>query len=78
MTNEEIDQVAASLQDMLVIAAQFYRPFAPAVPLLKAWIAFEGFKLKHGLASGELVSDGAGGFVPASNSHYDSKTGEFL
>lgn len=31
-----------------------------------------------GVAAGATVSDGAGGFVPTSNSKYDPKTGAFL
>lgn len=78
MTAGEIDQAAAVAQDLIIVGAGFYPPLAPIVPLLKAFVVQQAAILKTGLANGSIVPDGRGGFVPASNSHFDPKTGEFL
>jgi hypothetical protein len=74
----DIDRAVATLQDIVKIGATAYPPLEFAVPLLNAFIAHEGHKLKIGIATGAIVSDGKGGFVPASNSRYNPITGEFL
>jgi hypothetical protein len=75
---EDIDRAVAVLQDIVKIGAAAYPPLQFAVPLLNAFVAHEGHKLKVGIATGAIVSDGKGGFVPASNSRYDPITGKFL
>lgn len=76
--DENIDRIVAILQDGLKLAVYFYPPMAFASPLISAWIAHEGHRIKTGIADGTIVPDGAGGFVPSTNSKYDPKTGAFL
>lgn len=81
MTTEQsgtIDEVVLIVSEALKVLAMAYPPIAPAIPVLNAVITMEARKLKGGLADGSIVPDGRGGFVPASNSRYDPKTGAFL
>jgi hypothetical protein len=78
MTEDQIDQAGTIILDLLKIGASFYPPLAVAAPIISSFIKIEGAKLKTGLAAGTILPDGQGGFVPASNSPYDRKTGEFL
>lgn len=78
MTPDQIDQAAAAVSDLVKVGAVFYPPLAPFVPIIQGFIIYEARKLKSGIADGSIVPDGRGGFVPASNSHYDPKTGRFL
>jgi hypothetical protein len=76
--NETIDEVTKFILDSLDVVGAAYRPVRMALPILKFFIKMEAAKLKDGIATGSIVPDGQGGFVPSSNSHFDPKTGRFL
>jgi hypothetical protein len=71
-----------TLEEVATIADDVGVPYAGiaevVIPLLfdLANIAISSFRAD--LASGKIMPDGRGGYVPAGNSHYDAKTGLFL
>ncbi len=75
---QNIDVAVAVLLDLLKVGAKFYPPLAAAMPILSMFIKYQAYKIKGGLADGTIVPDGAGGWVPITNSRYDPKTGRFL
>ena len=74
----EIDTGAEVLLGLLKLGGSFYPPLGAAYPILNYVVTREVANLKTGLANGTIVPDGQGGFVPATNSHYDPVTGRFL
>jgi hypothetical protein len=85
MTAAEIDRDVAILLDGLKVilraGAKVYPPLEMAVlaePIIAFVIKHQAAKLKAGLADGSIISDGHGGFVPATNSRYDPNTGFFV
>jgi hypothetical protein len=85
MTAEEIDRDVAILLDGLKVifraGAKVYPPLEMAVlaePLIAFMIRHQAAKIKAGLADGSIIPDGRGGFVPATNSRYDPRTGFFV
>lgn len=67
-----------AMLDLITIGEQFYRPLALVSPFLRAFVKWQAHKIKVGVRDGTILPDGHGGFVPASNSRYDPKTGQFL
>lgn len=63
MTNDEIDQTAAVVIDLLKVGASFYPPLAIAAPILSSFVQHQAAQLKTGLAAGTILPDGKGGFV---------------
>ncbi len=78
MTDEEVEAVLSTARIALNVASSFYPPIKGIAPFLLYLLQRELRKVQQGVASGELVPDGKGGFVPSTNSRYDPKTGEFL
>jgi hypothetical protein len=76
--DSKIDGVVTLIDDLVALGGQFYPPLRLAKPIIMSFVNSEAIKLKTGLASGTIVPDGHGGFVPATNSRYDYKTGKFL
>ena len=58
-------------------AAILYPPMKPFVWIIDAFIRVQAAQLMIGIATGAIVPDGQGGFVPVSNSHYNPQTGLF-
>ena len=77
-TDAEIDKAVSIVDSLLGIAAGFYLPLKLALPFIMIGVRYEAGRLKKGLGDGSLLPDGKGGIVPASNSHYNSRTGQFL
>lgn len=67
-TNEEIDIGVTVLIDFLRFFAKLNPELKLALPFIELAIKWEAGKLKTGIADGSIVSDGAGGFVPKTNS----------
>jgi hypothetical protein len=78
MTVDEVDAGITALSGVLTFAGKFYPPLALAAPAVVALLRLEAAALRIGVGNGSIVPDGRGGFVPASNSHYDAKTGNFI
>ena len=78
MTPEEIDRAAQAIIDVIDAAAKIWPQLRLARPLIVAFIRYEAYKLKRGIEDGTVVPDGAGGWVPASNSRYNPRTGRFI
>jgi hypothetical protein len=74
----EIDEGVALASALIDDAALPYPRLATLKPLIMFIVNREAAYLKSGLANGSIVPDGAGGFVPSTNSHYNPRTGEFL
>ena len=49
-----------------------------AAPVIEVIVAHLQNSLDEGVKSGALVHDGRGGYVPATNSHVDPATGNFV
>lgn len=77
-TPAEIDRDVDILIKLLTFVSKFYAPLAVALPTVTNLIRLAAVALKSGIAQGTLVFDGKGGIVPATNSHYDQKTGKFI
>lgn len=73
-----IDEVTTFILGSLDIVGAAYPPVVAAMPFIKFFVKHEAMKLKTGIATGTIVPDGQGGFVPSTNSHYNPKTGEFI
>jgi hypothetical protein len=84
MTSDEIDRLEAILIDALRLGAKLAPPplnvlLPITLPVLEYFVRHRIIApMKIGIANGTIVSDGHGGFVPATNSRYDPKTGEFI
>lgn len=76
--DEKIDAAVNAIIDLLKLGAGLFPALAAAMPVIILFIRWEAHKLKTGISSGAIVPDGDGGFVPASNSRFDPKTGKFL
>lgn len=76
--DEEIDAGVDALIGVLKFASLFSAKLRLSLPVISIWLRYQAHKLKTGIASGAIVPDGAGGFVPASNSRFDPKTGKFI
>jgi hypothetical protein len=63
MTEDQLDQAGAILIDLLKVGASFYPPLAIAAPVVTSIIKLQTASLKAGLAAGEILPDGQGGFV---------------
>ena len=79
MTTNQINELIDGIFAVLVAV---YPPLTAIkfimLPLLRAAIGTAATSIAKGIADGTLVPDGAGGFVPATNSRYDPKTGNFI
>lgn len=62
-TSEEIDLAETAAIDLLMIAGAGRTNIAIASPFLRAGIRFLFHKLRVGIADGDIVPDGQGGFV---------------
>lgn len=79
MTHEQqIDEGVALVSTLLDDGALFYPRLAVLKPLIMFLARREAAYLKSGLDNGSIVPDGAGGFVPATNSRFNPRTGEFI
>ena len=83
MVPEDLDRVEGALVELARIGVKFAPPpynviLGAALPIIESLVRHQIAQVKIGIADGTIVADGNGGFVPASNSHYDPKTGEFL
>ncbi len=63
MTNEQIDETAAVVIDLIKVGSSFYPPLAFAAPILSSFVQHQAAQLKSGLAAGTILPDGRGGFV---------------
>jgi hypothetical protein len=73
-----IDAFVSLIDACLKFGGLFYLPVEVGRPLIMGVVQEESDKLKNGLASGDIVSDGHWGYVPGTNSTYDPKTGRFI
>ena len=73
-----IDGVTDFISKSIDIVSSAYPAASVALAIMKFFIKREAANLKEGIATGTIVPDGQGGFVPSTNSHYDPKTGKFI
>jgi hypothetical protein len=76
--DQQIDFGADVLLAVLHVLTRASPLLAFAEPFITRGIKHEVDSLKRGIADGSIISDGRGGFVPATNSRYDPNTGLFI
>lgn len=62
-TPAQIDEAVTIITDLIKIGAIIYPPMAVASPILTSVVQAEAANIKAGLASGNIIPDGKGGFV---------------
>ncbi len=73
LAHGKYDKDIAAIDQALRLASNFIPQALVAQEIVDGLVA-----LNKATAPDAVVPDGHGGFVSASNSHYDPKTGEFL
>lgn len=83
MIPEDLDRVENILLDLTRAGVRFAPPpynimLGMALPFLESYVRHQISVVRTGVADGSIISDGRGGWIPASNSRYDPETGRFL